>query len=198
LPTSGAGVLLAGVAATFVGCSQPVAPAARQAPRSSAAPAKGLPVTVKRVIDGDTILVTGLPEGGGLIRLIGINAPETGSGRTIRECFGVEARAWLTRRTPPGTPLRLVRDVGERDRFGRRLAYVYAVDGTFLNAELVASGYAQTMTIPPNVRHAEELRGLERRARAENRGLWGACRRGTPLASSTAFTLTAGNPREDP
>ena len=53
---------------------------------------------------------------------------------------------------------------------------MYRADGTFLNAELVANGYARTMTIRPNVRHAKELQELERRARSQGRGLWGACR----------------------
>jgi micrococcal nuclease len=67
-------------------------------------------------------------------------------------------------------------DVGERDRFGRLLAYVYLADGPFVNAALVANGYAQTMTIPPNVRHEKMLRDLQRRARREEKGLWRACR----------------------
>ncbi len=144
------------------------------APTDAGSPLK-LDVTVKTVVDGDTILVSGLPEGSGLVRLIGIDAPETGAGRTTRECFGPEARRWLADRTPAGSRLRLVPDVGERDRFGRRLAYVYAADGAFLNAELVAGGFATTMTIRPNVRHADELHALERRARAERRGFWAAC-----------------------
>ena len=148
-----------------------------------AMPVGFLEVTVKRVIDGDTVLVSGLPTGTGLVRLTGVNAPETGDGRTTRECFGAEARRWLVEQAPPGTRLRLVFDVGERDRFGRLLAYVYRADGMFLNAELVANGYAQTMTIPPNVRHARELRDLQRRARVQNRGLWGACRRRTGRVS---------------
>ena len=66
-------------------------------------------------------------------------------------------------------------DEGPRDRFGRLLAYAYRADGTFLNAELVANGYARTMTIPPNVRHAKELGELQRRARSQKRGLWAVC-----------------------
>lgn len=135
-----------------------------------------LEVTVKRVIDGDTVLVSGLPTGTGLVRLTGVNAPETGEGRTTRECFGAEARRWLAEQAPRGARLTLVFDVGQRDRFGRLLAYVYRADGTFLNAALIANGYAHTMTIPPNVRHAKELQELQRRARSEDRGLWGACR----------------------
>ena len=67
--------------------------------------------------------------GNGLVRLTGIDAPETGDGRTIRECFGPEARQWLRGRAPAGTPLILVTDAAERDRFGRLLAYAYRADG---------------------------------------------------------------------
>jgi micrococcal nuclease len=149
------------------------APAESRAARPSARPDRT--VTVKKVIDGDTLLVTGLP-GTVLVRLLGINAPETGKGRTVRECFGAESARWLEEFTPPGTSLRVVFDVGERDRFGRLLAYAYRADGTFVNAELVANGYAQTMTIPPNVRHEKLLREAQRRARRQERGLWSACR----------------------
>jgi micrococcal nuclease len=135
----------------------------------------GLEVSVKQVVDGDTLRVAGLPTGNGLVRLTGIDAPETGDGRTTRECFGPEARQWLRDRTPPGTRVRLMTDIAERDRFGRLLAYAYAGDGAFLNAELVALGYARTMTIRPNVRHAKDLQAAERRAQRERVGLWGAC-----------------------
>jgi len=64
---------------------------------------------------------------------------------------------------------------GARDRFGRLLYYAYRADGTFLNAELVANGYADIMSIRPNVAHADELRALGRRARSQRLGLWGAC-----------------------
>ena len=136
---------------------------------------RGIEVTVKQVVDGDTLRVTGGPEGSALVRLTGINAPETGDGRTTRECFGPEARQWLRQRTPSGTRVTLVTDVGERDRFGRLLAYAYASDGAFLNAELVAGGFARTMTIRPNVRHAKDLQAAEGRAQRAKIGLWGAC-----------------------
>jgi micrococcal nuclease len=173
----------------LTGCAEPQArpastvPAAaedrRPTPPSVSRPA-GLEVTVKQVVDGDTLRVSGLSAGNALVRLTGIDAPETGDGRTTRECFGPEARQWLRDRIAPGTRVRLVTDVADRDRFGRALAYVYAPDGAFLNADLVAGGYARTMTIRPNVRHAKQLADLERRARAEGRGLWAACRQTVP------------------
>lgn len=147
---------------------------AASVPRPAAA--RETSVTVEKVIDGDTVLARGLPKGTELVRLIGVNAPETGRGRTVRECLGLEAARWLSEQVPRGSRLRLVFDVGQRDRFGRLLAYAYRPDGTFLNAALVESGYAQTMTIPPNVAHADELRALERTARDAGRGLWSACR----------------------
>lgn len=169
------------LALALAACGPPPAPAPRSPPaahpRVAATPAAlGVEATVKRVVDGDTLLVTGVDRRQAvLVRLTGIDAPETGDGRTVRECFGPEARAWLAGQVSRGSRVRLVFDVGERDRFGRRLAYVYRADGTFLNAALVENGYARTMTIRPNVRHAATLRALERRARADGRGLWAAC-----------------------
>ena len=45
-------------------------------------------------------------------------------------------------------------------------------DGTFVNAELVKNGYAMVMTVPPNVKYAEEFVHLQQEARENNRGLW--------------------------
>jgi micrococcal nuclease len=71
----------------------------------------------------------------------------------------------------------VVRDAEARDRYGRLLAYVYrARDGLFVNAALVRGGYAQPLTIPPNVAHATEFRRLAAAARHAGRGLWSACR----------------------
>ena len=42
-----------------------------------------------------------------------------------------------------GKNVRLGFDVQKRDRYGRLLAYVYLLDGTFVNLELVRQGYAQ-------------------------------------------------------
>jgi len=76
-----------------------------------------------------------------------------------------------------GERVRLVRDVEQRDRYGRLLAYVYRVrDGLFVNAELARAGYARTLTIAPDVRYAARFATLVRAAREAGRGLWSACR----------------------
>ena len=50
-------------------------------------------------------------------------------------------------------------------------------DGLFVNEELVRGGFATTLEVRPNLRYAGDFRDLEREARAQGRGLWGACDR---------------------
>ena len=129
-------------------------------------------VTVVRIVDGDTLVVTG----GVRVRLIGINTPESVDPRRPVECFGQEASAALGRLVPPGTTVRLVHDVERTDDFGRTLAYLYRrPDGLFVNAALVEQGFAEPATYPPNVAHAGEFAALARQAREGRAGLWRAC-----------------------
>lgn len=137
--------------------------------------------TVTRIVDGDTIAVRvdGAEED---VRLIGIDTPETVDRNRPVMCFGEEASARLGELTPPGTAVRLERDVEARDRYGRLLAYLYrASDGLFVNLAMVAEGLADQYTFPPNVEHTEELREAAAQARDEGRGVWSAC--DAPFAS---------------
>lgn len=49
------------------------------------------------------------------------------------------------------------------------LSPVYA---TKMNAELIHQGYAQILTIPPNVKYADRFRELQQEARENHCGLW--------------------------
>ena len=137
--------------------------------------------TVEFVIDGDTVdvIVDGRDE---RVRLTGIDTPEVARGasgdRPARpgECFADEATAFTRSMLPVGTPVRLERDVVGRDDYGRLLAYVYrADDGIFVNYEIVRQGYAQPLTIPPNVTFSELMVQAARDAEAADAGLWSAC-----------------------
>ena len=127
---------------------------------------------VLRVVDGDTIIVRldGREE---RVRYIGMNTPESVTPERPVECFGREASE-ANKALVSGKTVRLERDVSDRDRFGRLLRYVY-VDGAFVNGELVRQGYANAITIQPDVRENDRLRDLEREARDLGRGLWSAC-----------------------
>jgi len=141
---------------------------------SQASPPTGQAV-VKRVVDGDTIVVHvgGRDE---RVRLIGIDTPETVDPRKPVQCFGKEASAHTKELLPPGTAVRLERDVEPRDRYDRLLAYVYRTsDGLFVNLELARDGYAQQLTIPPNVAYVDQIRSAVAEARRAGRGLWSSC-----------------------
>jgi micrococcal nuclease len=128
---------------------------------------------VKEVVDGDTFWVDYGTARGLKIRLIGIDAPETRkSAKKDIGYYGKESSTYLEKMLS-GKRIRLEFDVEQYDRYKRTLAYVYLEDGTFVNAELIRQGYAMVMTIPPNVKHADEFIRLQRKARKQGKGLWG-------------------------
>jgi micrococcal nuclease len=128
---------------------------------------------VRRVIDGDTIELGD----GRLIRHIGIDAPEVRRRVNDRWVADPEpfsrAATEANRQLVEGKAVRLEHDVQTHDRHGRTLAYVY-VDDRMVNEALLEAGYAQVMTIPPNVRYAERFRAAAKAARSARRGLWSA------------------------
>jgi endonuclease YncB( thermonuclease family) len=133
-------------------------------------PKEAVPVKVQRVTDGDTFVATvkGRRE---RIRIIGVDTPESVDPHRPDEPFGEEASNFA-KHYLDGATVRLAGDVEPRDRYGRMLAYVWLQDGTFWNALLAAEGYAQQLTIPPNVTYADLFRRLVSEARRNNRGLW--------------------------
>jgi micrococcal nuclease len=153
-------LLLVLLLASLAGCNSVVDEAA-EAPRERTA------ARVTKHTDGDTLWLSGI----GKVRLIGVDTPEVYGGD---ECYGREASAFVERLVPLGAAVSYRLGVEERDRYGRALAYVYLDDGRLLNLLLVRRGYAQVLTVPPNVELAQRLRIAARQARAAGRGLWGA------------------------
>ena len=134
-------------------------------------PPKGaVAAKVQRVVDGDTFVATvnGRRE---RVRVIGVDTPESVDPNRPDEPFGEEASDFA-KRYLDGETVRMAGDVEPRDRYGRMLAYVWLADGTFWNALLAAEGYAQQLTIPPNVTYAPLFRRLVAEARGNDRGLW--------------------------
>jgi micrococcal nuclease len=128
-------------------------------------PGERTTVRVTKHTDGDTLWLSDI----GKVRLIGVDTPEVYGGV---ECYGREASAFVERTVPLGSEVRYRLGVEERDRYGRALAYVWLPDGRFLNRLLVARGYAQPLTVPPNVEYEDAFVDAARRARAAGRGLW--------------------------
>jgi micrococcal nuclease len=135
--------------------------------------------TVVRIVDGDTAvfrLADGTQE---KVRFIGVDTPES---TTRIEPYGKAAAAYTAKRLKVGSRVYLEKDVEPRDRYGRLLAYVWLTPPSSItemelraklfNAMLAADGYAQQMTIAPNVKYAEYFRTFVQKARAANEGLW--------------------------
>ncbi|KYH30571.1 thermonuclease precursor [Moorella mulderi DSM 14980] len=145
---------------------------------------KVVPATVISVAGGDTlhVKINGREE---KVRLIGVNTPEIAHPDLgiKEEPYGKEAAAYTQKRLA-GKQVYLELDVGERDKYGRMLAYVWLekpandseaeVRAKMYNAELLLNGYAQVMTVPPNVKYADLFVKLQREAREAGKGLWGA------------------------
>jgi micrococcal nuclease len=125
--------------------------------------------TVVRVVDGDTIYVQ-LGNQVEKVRYIGVNTPETNHPTRGEEPGGREATE-VNQHLVGGKPVYLELDVRVRDRYGRLLAYVWVGD-VMVNAELVRLGYAQVMTIPPNVKYQGLFLKLQREASEAGKGLW--------------------------
>ena len=117
---------------------------------------------VTRVVDGDTIdvrLSNGTTES---VRYIGMNTPERD-----QVCYSEAKEA--NRIFVEGKTVRLVKDVSERDVYGRLLRYIY-VDSLFVNRALVEQGYAEVVSYPPDNAHYDEFLRLEQEATSGRRG----------------------------
>lgn len=122
-------VVVAVVASVLVGC----APGPTTDAPPSATPPVDAPVTFVSVIDGDTIETSA-----GTVRIIGIDAPETG------ECGYAEASALVSSLLSPGDLAMLTVPDGENeaDQYGRILRYVDTTQGTDVALSLLAAGLA--------------------------------------------------------
>ncbi len=135
--------------------------------------------SVRRVIDGDTIVVDmdGTKE---TVRLIGINTPETVDPRRPVQCFGKEASLKASA-VLSDTRVRIETDPsqGERDKYGRLLAYVFLADGTSFNRMMVSEGYAYEYTYNTPYKYQQEFKQAQKEAQASAKGLWapGVCTR---------------------
>ena len=138
-------------------------------------------VKVERMIKSDLILL----DNGKRIHLIGIkvfdvakkyNLPRDDYGFIIEDTSdpttSVDDRAHdFARELMENKKVRVEFDAQALDDDGNTLGYVFLVDGTMANAEILRQGFAELRIQPPNVKYADQLREAYREARAEKRGV---------------------------
>lgn len=147
------------------------------------APTAGEWYPVVKVTDGDTLTVN-IDGKNQSVRLIGVNTPETVDPRRPVQCFGKEAsNAAHVLLDEQSVRLETDPSQGERDAYGRLLAYVFLPaqaglpDGRMLNEYLIANGYGHEYTFNIPYKYQAAFKAAEIEARAAQKGLWapGAC-----------------------
>ncbi|MGB9812475.1 MAG: thermonuclease family protein [Thermovenabulum sp.] len=137
---------------------------------------------IVKVLDGDTVNAK-IGTKTVTIRLIGVNCPEIEhkSLKIKEQPYGKKAMEY-TKKVLYGKTVYIQKDVQEKDKYGRLLGYIWLskpkndseeeIKSKMFNAQLLLNGYAQVMTVPPNVRYADYFVKYERIARENKRGLW--------------------------
>ena len=135
-------------------------------------------VTVKRVVDGDTLIIDDGTDT--RVRLIGVDTPETVKPRAWVEPWGKEASDF-SKKALTGKAVYLEYDEEKEDRHGRTLAYIWTEDPRvsdkpkeeiLFNYQLVASGYARERAYEPNTKYQALLHEGEIVAMDHVRGIW--------------------------
>ncbi|MGF6099016.1 thermonuclease family protein [Pseudomonas sp. 18175] len=133
------------------------------------APASLASVDVQRVVDGDTVRL----KDGRSVRMIGLNAPETGKKDRPDEPYAVAARQRLQALIEAsGGRVGLVKGRESKDRYGRTLAHLYGADGESLEARLLAEGLGFQVGVAPNTDLVTCQQAAETNARNARLGLW--------------------------
>jgi micrococcal nuclease len=149
--------------------------ARRQSQSSKAARSQG--ATIVRVVDGDTLRVeiNGQEK---VVRLVGIDTPETHKPGVKVECGGRDASASMARLAPAGAAAKITPDPTQdsADRYGRLLAYV-VVDHHTIQREQVRLGWAEVYVYEGKpFQRVDSFRRAERAAKRAHRGVWGQCK----------------------
>lgn len=122
---------------------------------------------VIRVVDGDTIVI----QSGEKVRYIGMDTPEMNDPRAAVKYFAQKAKE-INANLVLNKIVDIEFDVEKYDKYHRLLAYVY-IDKTMINAYLLKEGYAQVLTVPPNIKYEKYFLKLQKYSRENNKGFWG-------------------------
>jgi micrococcal nuclease len=149
---------------------------------------------VVKVIDGDTVTITkdGASE---TVRMIGINAPETG------QCFTAEATQKLKSLIGAGTvSLELDASQGERDKYDRLLAYVFTESGINTAKALIEGGFAKEYTYSRAYKYQAQFKAAQAAAQSAGKGLWasGACTNPASAPVPSAPTSVQTETKQEP
>ncbi|WP_299092947.1 thermonuclease family protein [uncultured Metabacillus sp.] len=125
---------------------------------------------ITRVVDGDTVHVTvnGKEE---TVRLLLVDTPETVHPTKQVQPFGPEASSFV-KKLLHDADVELELDIGERDKYGRLLAYLY-VNDEMVNQLLLEKGLARVAYVfEPNTKYVDKFYKIQKHAMAKGIGIW--------------------------
>lgn len=142
------------------------------------------PVPVLRVLDGDTVVLES-NLGPRIVRLIGIDAPETTHPEAGGKLFAAEASSFAQDLLTEGSDVWVELDLETVDAYGRLLAYLYNEDplgewliegspARMVNLAIARAGFARIMTIEPNSVYADLFEDAVESAQIDGLGIWSA------------------------
>jgi endonuclease YncB( thermonuclease family) len=142
-------------------------------------------VTISKVVDADTVEVTGTAAG--TVDVLGMVAP-----RAERQQCGAGAATAFAERILFGSTVTLVSDPSQpaTDKAGRRLALLRLANGTDYTVRAVRAGMARYYDSGTHLALATQIKTAQAQAQETKQGIWGApcnTKRGT-AATSTAST----------
>lgn len=145
-------------------------PAANQCPKlEEIAKNKWNVSTVKWIVDGDTLHT----EQGEKLRLLHINTPEINpNSKKPAEAYSIAAKERLIALAGKGQTIYWLSDNRLKDKYGRHLALVFNHTKEFVNARLVADGFAHALVLPPNQKYWQCIKTAELEAARFQRGIW--------------------------
>lgn len=149
---------------------------------------------VKRVVDGDTIIVD-VDGTEYRVRYIGIDAPALVSLDKPVE-FEAKEAAEANRRLVSSATVVLERDHSDTDAYGQLLRNVWVEKGgslVLVSLELVRDGYARVSPDAADTKYEALLAAAESTARTASVGMWSAPE--LPLTGSTGTPVETGLPR---
>lgn len=131
-----------------------------------------VPVTLYRVVDGDTVNVYDEDGNELKLRLLLIDTPETVHPQKTVEPYGKEASARMTELVNSADQLYIEYDEGEKtDHYDRHLVYLYA-DDVNVHEVLLEEGLARVGYIYEQKKYLSEFKEAEQRAKDKNLGIW--------------------------
>ncbi|MCM3160191.1 thermonuclease family protein [Metabacillus litoralis] len=125
---------------------------------------------VVNVVDGDTlnVMISGKEE---TIRLLLVDTPETVHPTKPVQPFGLEASNYL-KELLNGKDVQVEVGIGERDKYGRLLGYVY-IDKQMVNKLLLQKGLARVAYVfEPNTKYIDEFNSIQKQAQQNKVGIW--------------------------